>query len=205
MIIDDSTELDWIGSIRLIQSAAVSGPVAFGIFQRVIAVPADFELLYAPHERRLALEHEVAHHRSGDLIVNLFAFVPASSGSIRSPGSPTLLFASTRKRRATPGCWTRSGPDRADYGRAIAKAASGRALLFASALDRRNTLHRRLKSMLSNPSSGRRISGRMVVLATIAVAVPLTATRAVEYVDVPVSPAAVRASCRGAFGACCPG
>ena len=53
----------------------VSGPVAFGIFDRVIAVPADFDSLYAEHERRLALEHELAHHRSGDLVANLFAFV----------------------------------------------------------------------------------------------------------------------------------
>jgi len=85
-----------------------------------------------------------------------------------------------------------SAGDRLDYGRAIAKAASGRALLFASALDRRNTLHRRLKSMLSNPSSGRRTAGRLMVVATVAVALPLTATRAISYIDVPspVSPAA---------------
>ena len=34
----------------------------------------------------------------------------ASSGSTRSPGSLTPLFASTRKRRAMPGCWTRPRP-----------------------------------------------------------------------------------------------
>jgi hypothetical protein len=77
--------------------------------------------------------------------------------------------------------------DRADYGRAIAKAASGRALLFASALDRRATLHRRLKSMLSNPTPGRRLTGRAMILATVAVALPLTATRAIDYVDVPTA------------------
>ena len=152
VIIDDSTELDWIGSIRLIQSAAVSGPVAFGIFQRVIAVPADFELLYAPHERRLALEHEVAHHRSGDLIVNLFAFVLLCLQWF----NPLAWIAHAAFRfDQEAACDARvldkvKAQDRADYGRAIAKAASGRALLFASALDRRNTLHRRLKSMLTN-------------------------------------------------------
>jgi hypothetical protein len=79
--------------------------------------------------------------------------------------------------------------DRADYGRAIAKAASGRALLFASALDRRKTLHRRLKSMLMNPTAGRRLTGRLAVVAAVAIALPLTATRAIEYVD-KVAPAA---------------
>ena len=70
----------------------------------------------------------------------------ACSGSIRWPGPPTPPSASTRKRRATRGCWRRpEAIDRSDYGRAIAKATSGRALLFASALDRRTTLHRRLE------------------------------------------------------------
>lgn len=46
--------------------------------------------------------------------------------------------------------------------------------------------------MLSNPSSGRRLTGRMAVLAAIAVALPLTATRAIHYVDV-LKPAAAEA------------
>ena len=40
--------------------------------------------------------------------------------------------------------------------------------------------------MLSNPTSGRRTAGRLLVLATVAVVLPLTATRAVNYVDLPV-------------------
>lgn len=39
--------------------------------------------------------------------------------------------------------------------------------------------------MLSNPTAGRRLTGRMMVLATIAVALPLTATRAIHYIDIP--------------------
>jgi beta-lactamase regulating signal transducer with metallopeptidase domain len=73
-ILSGATELGRIGSIRLVQTNEVSGPLAFGILDRVIAVPADFHSLYAEHERQLALEHELAHHRSGDLIANLVAF-----------------------------------------------------------------------------------------------------------------------------------
>lgn len=43
--------------------------------------------------------------------------------------------------------------------------------------------------MLTNPSSGRRTAGRLIVLASVAVALPLTATRAINYVDVPSAPA----------------
>ena len=39
--------------------------------------------------------------------------------------------------------------------------------------------------MLTNPTAGRRLSGRLMVLATVAVVLPLTATRAINYVDVP--------------------
>src|SRR5918993_453141 len=185
-ILRDATELGRIGSIRLVRSGEVSGPLAFGIFDRVIAVPADFDRLYAEHERRLALEHELAHHRSGDLAVNLVAF-----GLLCLQWFNPLAWVAHAAFRfdQEAACDARvldksGNQDRFDYGRAIAKAASGRALLFASALDSRTMLQRRLKSMLSNPTSGRRLTGRMAVLAAIAVALPLTATRAIHYVDV---------------------
>ena len=80
-----------------------------------------------------------------------------------------------------------NGRHRADYGRAIAKTASGRALLLASALDRRSTLRKRLKCMLHNPTAGQRLAGRLMVLIVVAAALPLTATRAIEYVDQPLA------------------
>jgi hypothetical protein len=193
-ILAEATELGRIGSIRLVRSSEVSGPLAFGILDRVIAVPADFDRLYAERERRLALEHELAHHRSGDLIANLFAFALlcaqwfnplawAAHAAFRFDQEAACDARVLDKARTL---------DRAEYGRAIAKAASGRALLFASALDRRNTLQRRLKSMLSNPTAGRRLTGRAIILAGIALALPLTASRAIQYVDAqePVAPAA---------------
>lgn len=196
IILDGAVELGRVGSIRIVRSSEVTGPLAFGIFDRVIAVPADFERIYAEHERRLALEHELAHHRSGDLIANLFAF-----GLLCLQWFNPLAWAAHAAFRfdQEAACDARvlekAGTiDRSDYGRAIAKATSGRALLFASALDRRTTLHRRLKSMLSNPTAGRKLTGRMMVLAVIGVALPLTATRAIEYVDIPMLSAAPAAA-----------
>ena len=151
----------------------------------MIAVPADFDRLYAEHERRLALE-QACHHRSGDLIANLAAFAVLCLQWF----NPLAWIAHAAFRfDQEAACDARvldkaGSEDRSDYGRAIAKAASGRALLFASALDSRTMLQRRLKSMLSNPTTGRRLTGRALVLAAIAVALPLTATRAIEYVDI---------------------
>jgi beta-lactamase regulating signal transducer with metallopeptidase domain len=196
VILESATELGRIGSIRLVQTREVSGPLAFGILDRVIAVPADFERIYAEHERRLALEHELAHHRSGDLVANLFAFTLLCLNWF----NPIAWIAHAAFRfDQEAACDARvlengGAGARSDYGRAIAKATSGRALLFASALERRNTLHRRLKSMLSNPTAGRRMTGRMMVLAGIAVALPLTATRAIQYIDVPMLQASAAAA-----------
>jgi beta-lactamase regulating signal transducer with metallopeptidase domain len=186
-ILASGVELARLGSVRVVRSPEVASPVAFGILDRVIAIPAGFDVLYDAGERRLALEHELAHHKSGDLVANLFAFVLLCLQWF----NPLAWVAHAAFRfDQEAACDARvldkaKAADRADYGRAIAKAASGRALLFASALDRRNRLHRRLQSMLRHSNPTQRLAGRLLVGIAIAVAVPLTASRAIDYVDVP--------------------
>ncbi len=174
------------GAVRIVRSPEITSPVALGILRPIIAIPSDFHRIYGPRERRLVLEHELAHHRSGDLVANLFAFVLLCLQWFNP-----LAWAAHAAFRfdQEAACDARvldkvNGVDRADYGRAIAKAASGRALLFASALDRPNTLHRRLKSMLRTANPSRRLAGRLLIAAGIAVALPLTASEAIDYVDV---------------------
>jgi beta-lactamase regulating signal transducer with metallopeptidase domain len=195
-ILASSVQIAELGSVRIIRTPEVDSPVALGILDRIIAVPSDFDRRYADRERRLVLDHELAHHHSGDLVANLFAFVLLCLQWFNP-----LAWAAHAAFRfdQEAACDARvldkvNADDRADYGRAIAKAASGRALLFASALDRRNSLHRRLQSMLRSPNPGRRTVGRLMVVSAIAIALPLTASRAVEYLDVAVpAPAAVPA------------
>ena len=43
--------------------------------------------------------------------------------------------------------------------------------------------------MLNATTTGKRTAGKLMILATVAVALPLTATRAIEYIDVPAPPA----------------
>jgi bla regulator protein BlaR1 len=193
--LDGAVQLARLGSIRMVRSTAVRGPIAFGILDRVIAVPDDFEHRFDEAQRRLALDHELSHHRSGDLFANHFAFVLLSLQWF-NPLAWLSHGAFRFDQEAACDCriLDKAGPrDRVDYGRAIAKAASGRALLFASALDQKKTLHRRLKSMLTNPAPGRRMAGKLIVAGALAVVLPLTATQAIEYVDIaapapPVSP-----------------
>jgi len=190
-ILASAVEVESIGSVRIVRSAEVPSPIALGIFDRLVVVPADFERLYSARERRLVIEHELAHHRSGDLVANLFAFVLLCLQWF----NPLAWVAHTAFRfDQEAACDARvldkvSAGDRAAYGCAIAKAASGRALLFASALDRPNTLKRRLQSMLRSSNPYLRLVGRLLVVGAVAAALPLTASRAVDYVDVPAAQA----------------
>jgi bla regulator protein blaR1 len=196
-ILARSVEVAQLGSVRIVRTPEVVSPVALGIFRPLIAIPSNFAALYSPRERRLVLEHELAHHRSGDLAANLFAFVLVCLQWFNPLAWVAhAAFRFDQEAACDSRVLEKSGAlDRADYGRAIAKAASGRALLFASALDRRNTLKRRLKSMLRTSNPARRFAGRLLVVTGIAAALPLTASRAVDYVDVavprvePVAPA----------------
>lgn len=184
-------QLARLGRIRIVRSEAVRGPMAFGILDPVIVLPVDFDQRYDARQRRLALDHELAHHRSGDLVANLIAYVLLCLQWF----NPLAWVAHAAFRfDQEAACDARvldmaDGPDRAAYGQAIAKAASGRALLFAGALDRPNTLSRRLNSMLISSNPRRRLAGKALVLGAVAVALPLTATWATLYVD-RVAPAA---------------
>lgn len=190
-ILASSERIRRCGSIRIVRTSEIESPVALGILRPIIAIPAEFGRLYGTRERRLVLEHELAHHRSGDLVANLIAFVLLCLQWF----NPLAWVAHAAFRfDQEAACDARvldkaTALDRADYGRAIAKAASGRALLFASALDRPKSLQRRLQSMLRTANPARRLAGRLMILTATAVALPLTASHAIEYIDV-LAPAA---------------
>lgn len=187
VVLGDSIQLAKLDGIRIVRSAAVRGPMAFGVIDRIIALPLDFDQRYDANQRRLALDHELAHHKSGDLVANHFAFVLLCLQWFNP-----LAWASHAAFRfdQEAACDARvldkaNGQDRAVYGQTIAMAASGRALLFAGALDRPSTLQRRLRSMLSRPNEKRRFTGKALIAMTAIAALPLTASWATLYVDVP--------------------
>ena len=187
-ILHDSRLIDRVGSIRIIATTAVTGPISFGLLDRVIALPADYETRFNEHERALALKHELAHHRSGDLVANFAAFVLLCLQWF----NPLAWVAHTAFRfDQEAACDARvlsqANDHRSDYGRTIAKAASGKALLFAGALDRHKTLQKRLQCMLRSPSALQTLVGRLAVIAALALVLPLTATRAINYIDAPAT------------------
>ena len=185
------------GGIRTWISDSVDGPLALGIFERRIVLPGDFSRRYNPVERRLALEHELVHHRRGDIWWNLAAMVvlalnwfnPVAWLAFRAFRSDQELACDAAVAR------TASLDERCDYARALVKSASRPGLIAACALNPAGELKRRLRMMRSHRGSPLRSTGGLVALAAFAVsgfalgsgATPPAATGAVQFVQAPVA------------------
>lgn len=177
LVLEQAVALEPIGSIRLVMSDAVDGPVAFGLFSRYVAVPHDFFARYAAEERALAIDHELAHHRHGDLWANSAAllllasqwFNPLAWRAIRAfrfdqeaaCDARVLTMADTAERRVRT----------AHYAAAIAKAAVGARLSLAAPMAVHDNLQERLTMLMQQDiSKQRRLAGKLLVgSATLAV------------------------------------
>ena len=187
-IITDGQTVGRHGNIKILETAAVSGPLAFGLFRKYIAVPTDFFRNYAPLERELALEHEIAHHESGDLAANFAGLVILSLHWFNPIAwFAWIAFREDQETACDARILQKTGHDtRAVYGRTIAKSASGHKLGLASPLNQKDKIKGRLKMLGQGEKSGfrRRLGALIVGLGTIA-SLPLTAT--VVYAEAEVA------------------
>lgn len=160
------------GGIRTWISDKVEGPLAIGVIERRIVLPGDFSRRYNPVERRLALEHELVHHRRGDiwwnlaatLVLALFWFNPVAWLAFRAFRSDQELACDAAVAR------TASLDERCDYARALVKSASRPGLIAACALNPAGELKRRLRMMRNHRSSPLRSTGGVLALAAFAAA-----------------------------------
>ncbi len=157
--------------VPLLTSAAVEGPLALGLLDRRIVVPADFEQRYAPAERRLALDHERHHHRRGDILANHVAllalalnwFNPVAWLAFRAFRADQELSCDAAVAAAAP------AEARADYARALVKSASRPGLIAACPLNHADQLKRRLKMLKHHRKDRRRAwAGAAVTTALVA-------------------------------------
>ena len=111
---------------RLLESAAVSAPCVTGGFRPVILVPSHLSELYSPEERRLALAHEMAHIRRGDLLLawlpalvqTVFFFHPLAWLGVRE-------WAAAREEACDAAALTVTGAAPARLGHLLLKIAGG--------------------------------------------------------------------------------
>jgi beta-lactamase regulating signal transducer with metallopeptidase domain len=188
-LLEDAVEVARIDDIRVIEIAGISGPFAFGLWQRYIALPIGFTRDYNPVERELALAHERSHHRAGDLWANFAAlamlslhwFNPIAWMAWRAFRFDQEAACDARVLRR------RTSAERQAYARAIAKAATGQTLAFASPLNPKDKIVERLKIMKqSETSKGRKWLGGSLIGGGLVTAMAMTAT--VSYAVQPVEP-----------------
>lgn len=178
-IVSDGRLVGRHGRIKILETAAVGGPLAFGLFEKYIAVPTNFFRDYAPRERELALEHEIAHHESGDLAANFVGLLVLSLHWFNPIAwYAWVVFRQDQETACDARILQNGGRDlRAVYGRTIAKSVSGHKLGLASPLNQKNKIKDRLKMLgQSEKSAFRKRMGALMVGASTVVALPLTAT-----------------------------
>ena len=160
------------GGIATLASPAADGPLALGLLRRLIVQPLHFARRYNPVERRLAMEHELVHHRRGDIWFNMAGllilaanwFNPVAWFAFRAFRSDQELAcdAAVAKRA--------SSDERHDYARALVKSASRPGLIAACPFNPADQLKHRLRMIRAHRSGAARSAGGLAAFATLLVA-----------------------------------
>jgi beta-lactamase regulating signal transducer with metallopeptidase domain len=176
-----------IGRVRLVETPALAAPVAFGVLDKVIALPPLFMAQHDIAARDLAIAHELAHHQGQDLLANMAAqallalhwFNPLAWYGWRAMRRDQEAACDARVLAG------RGREERLRYAALIAGIATGpRSLDFKAALaapmacpvlGERSIVHRLRSLSMSEFSRRRRWLGRSLLGAS-ALALPLTAS-----------------------------
>ena len=156
--------------VPVVESAAVEGPVAVGLLDRRIVVPADFATRYSEAERRLAAEHEYVHHRRGDIWWNLAALLVLALNWFNPLAWISFLAFRADQELACDAAVAAgaSADDVHSYAAALVKSASRPGLIAACPLNHADQLKRRLRMMKEHRVSRLRTFGGAAALVVIA-------------------------------------
>ena len=172
--------------VRLVETPATNAPLAMGVLDPVIALPPGFLALHDRTGRDLALAHELAHHRGGDLLVNVLV-QPLFALHWFNPLCRYGWLALRRDQEAACDARVmarRGAQEKAAYAALIARfaAAPGTAHTAALAapmacpvLGETSIIHRLRSLAMSDLSPRRRMAGRALLGAGL-LALPLTAS-----------------------------
>ncbi len=170
------------GRIRLLETPATASPLAFGVFDKVVALPQGFMASSDRRARDLALSHELAHHRAHDLAFN-FCALPLFALHWFNPLSLFGWRAMRRDQEAACDARVvehRDRVERAAYAQLIASAVAGprgalAAPMACPVLGDKSIVHRLRNLAMTNPSDRRRRMGALMIGASMLL-IPLTAS-----------------------------
>lgn len=176
----------FLGKIRLVETPATVAPLAMGVLDPVIALPPGFMALPDRPARDLALAHELAHHRGGDLLVNVLV-QPLFALHWWNPLGRYGWLALRRDQEAACDARVmaeRDSAERAAYAALIARFAAApgaahhaalTAPMACPVLGEKSIIHRLRSLNMSRLSPRRRWAGRALLGAGL-LALPLTAS-----------------------------
>lgn len=193
-LLADAVPVGRAGRVRLVETPLAPSPVAFGVIDKVVALPPAFMAATDRTARDLALAHELAHHRGHDLLAN-FAVQPLFALHWFNPLGWFGWAAMRRDQEAA--CDARvveriARPEKAAYAALIAGLAAGPNIALAApmacpVLGEKSIIQRLRSLTMTDISPRRRLLGRALVAGGL-LALPLTAS--ISYADVPPAPVA---------------
>ena len=168
------------GRVRVIETGATHGPLAFGVVRKYVAFPRDFVERYDEQERNLALAHELGHHARGDLLANWVALVVLALHWFNPIAWRAFRAFRADQEMACDALVLAGRPQtlRHAYGRAIVKSAHGGAVSAACHLHTINEVKGRLRMLAkTHEYSSRRIATGVAAIALVGLgALGLTAS-----------------------------
>jgi beta-lactamase regulating signal transducer with metallopeptidase domain len=185
-LLEDARPVGEVGNIRLIETTAISGPMAFGVFDKVVALPDGFMINRERRVRDLAIAHELEHHRGHDILANVL-IQPLFAVHWFNPLGWMGWTAMRRDQEAACDARvvaSRSRDERAAYAAIIADFArrpqiAPRPALAAPmacpVLGDKSIIHRLRSLPMTDDSRRRRIAARGAVAAAV-LALPMTAS-----------------------------
>lgn len=181
-LLADARPVGQVEDIRLVETPTAPTPLAFGLTDKVIALPPGFMAQADRGARDLAIAHELEHHRGRDLAVNV-AVQPLLALHWFNPLAWLAWRALRRDQEAACDARVVAGRDaaiRAAYGALIADYARAPRVSLAASIacpvvGEASVIHRLRSLTMSDPTPARRNIGRLL-LAGAALALPLTAS-----------------------------
>ncbi|NQZ46588.1 MAG: M56 family metallopeptidase, partial [Erythrobacter sp.] len=178
------------GGVRLIETPGTASPLAFGVIDKVIALPPGFLALPDRRARDLALAHEMAHHNGHDLLANVLV-QPLFALHWFNPLGHYGWLALRRDQEAAcdarvmaDNCGDDRAHVRAAYADLIVSYAAGAktnsthaltAPMACPVLGEKSIIHRLRSLKMTDTPKSRRLAGRVMIGAALA-AMPLTAS-----------------------------
>jgi beta-lactamase regulating signal transducer with metallopeptidase domain len=195
-LLEEGREVGRMGSVRLIETPGTKAPLAFGVVDKVIALPSGFLARPDRQSRDLALAHELQHHKGRDLLANVLV-QPLFAIHWWNPLGRYGWLALRRDQEAACDARVMARAEREDrevYANLIVSFAAGPNVALAApmacpVLGEKSIIHRLRSLKMDNTNTKRRLAGRLMLGAAV-VALPMTASISYAAGELPQAPEA---------------